>query len=278
MFKLVLLDLDGTLLTSARAIHPENVRVLKALMERGVHVGFSTGRSPLSSLPYAQLLEASAPLIVMNGGVVRDWRTGTTIWERVLSTSTALQTLAAGRAMVQHANVYVGHEIWIEAPSATSMESELKDGVPHTLVPDLVERLSHENIRPHKIMLIANPDAIPALTGVVAGVVGEGASLVNSEPSYLEVLPPGCNKGEAATHLAAHLGVAMSEVIAFGDNKNDLELLTSCGLGVAMGNAHADVLARVTTHIGHHDTDAIARFLTATFALVLRSAASTSRS
>jgi Cof subfamily protein (haloacid dehalogenase superfamily) len=260
-YKLVLFDLDGTLLTSERAIHPANAAAIRALMERGVRVGFSTGRPPLSVLPYAELLQANAPFIHMNGGVVREWRTGTVIWERVLSTSTALATLAAARAMVQHANVYVGHEIWIEQRSPTSLESEVKDGVPHTLHDDLVPRIAREKITPHKIMLITPADVIPALTSVVAAAVGDDATLVNSEPTYLEVLPRGCSKGEAATHLAAHLGITMAEVVAFGDNKNDLELLTSVGLGVAMGNSHPDVLARVPVHIGHHDSDTIAQFL-----------------
>lgn len=264
-YKAVLFDLDGTLLNSERAIHADNVRVLKGLIARGVYVGFATGRPPLSVLPYAQLLEANAPLIHMNGGVVRDWRTGNVIWERTLSTSTALATLASARAMIEHANVYVDHEIWIEARSPTSLESEVKDGVPHTLVPDLVARLHREAIAPHKIMLITQSDTIRPLTSVVGAAVGDGASLVNSEPTYLEVLPRGCNKGEAATHLAAHLGITMKDIVAFGDNLNDLELLTTCGLGVAMANAHADVLTRVPTHIGHHDTNTIATFLESVF-------------
>lgn len=260
-YRLVLFDLDGTLLTSERTIHPANVAAIRALMDRGVGVGFSTGRPPLSVAPYAELLQANAPFIHMNGGVVRDWHTRTVIWERTLSTSIALATLAAARAMILHANVYVGDEIWIEQRSPTSLESEVKDGVPHTLDADLVPRIAREKIAPHKIMLIAPPDVITALTAAVAAAVGDEATLVNSESTYLEVLPRGCSKGEACTHLAAHLGITMQEVVAFGDNKNDLELLTSVGLGVAMGNSHPDVLARVAMHIGHHDTDAIAQFL-----------------
>lgn len=270
-YRLVLFDLDGTLLTTERAIHPSNVTILRELMNKGVRVGFSTGRPPLSVLPYAELLQANAPFIHMNGGLVREWHTGTVIWERTLSTSTALATLAAARAMILHANVYVGHEIWIEARSATSVESEVKDGVPHTLHTDLVARLAREQSTPHKIMLIARPDIIPALTAVVAAAVGDGATLVSSEPTYLEVLPRGCSKGEAATHLAAHLGITMKDIAAFGDNKNDLELLTSVGLGVAMGNSHPDVLAlvpsRIAARVGHHDTDTIAQFLARTYGL-----------
>lgn len=268
-FRLVLLDLDGTLLNSARAIHGDNVRVLKALMARGVMVGFATGRPPLSVIPYARQLQANAPLIHMNGGLVREWRTGQVIWQRVLSTSTALAALGAARGVIEHVNVYVGDEIWIEARSPASLQSEAKDGVPHTLVPDLCARIEREQIKPHKLMLITQPEAIGALTSRVGASLGagdgEGASLVNSEPSYLEVLPRGCHKGAAAAHLAAHLGISMGEIVAFGDNRNDLELLGSCGLGVAMGNSHVEVLARVATHIGHHDSDAIARFIERTF-------------
>ena len=64
-----------------------------------------------------------------------------------------------------------------------------------------------------------------------------------------------------SSHVARHLSLELAEVMAFGDNLNDLELLTGCGLGVAMGNSHARVLAEVRTHIGHPDSDAIARFL-----------------
>jgi Cof subfamily protein (haloacid dehalogenase superfamily) len=260
-FRLILLDLDGTLLSSSRQIHDENLRVLQELMAKGILVAFCTGRTPRSTVPYARALSPNAPGIHMNGGLVRDAGDGRVVFQRALSTEVALAALAAARAHALHANVYVGDEIWIDARSKTSLESEEKDGVPHTVIGDVAARLAAERLAPLKIMFITEPKQIPALTAAVSASVGDGAALVNSEPTYLEALPPACSKRAGAEALAAHCGLSLAEVIAFGDNKNDLELLESAGLGVAMANSHPDVLARVPTHIGHHDSDAIARFL-----------------
>ena len=257
---LVLLDLDGTLLTSARTIRDGNVRALRRIMDAGVHVAFSTGRAPRSAQPYAERVQPNAPLIHFNGAVVRDWRTRKLVFARALSAQTALAALDAAEGLALHANVYVDDDIWIRERSATSRVSEEKDGVPHTVIGDVAARLEGGAAQPTKVMLIAPPARIPALTAAVSRAVGDDAALVNSEPEYLEVLPRGCSKRTAAEALCAHLGIALADALAFGDNKNDLELLESCH-GVAMANSHPDVLARVPTHIGDNDSDAIARFL-----------------
>jgi hypothetical protein len=114
-------------------------------------------------------------------------------------------------------------------------------------------------------MLIDTPARLASLEPLVRDAVAAvgAATLVRSEPEYLEVLPPGCDKLEATRHAAAAVDLDIGAVLAFGDNLNDLALLEGCGLGVAMGNAHDTVRARVATHIGPHTTDAIARFLDA---------------
>jgi len=262
-FKLVLFDLDGTLLDSKRNVHPANLAAIEKLKAAGVWVAFATGRPPGSTKAFVDVVKPNAPLVHYNGAMVRDAYTGAVHFHRSLTVETAVNALHASDEHALHANVYVGEEIWIERTSPTSKTSEVKDGVAHTVLPDLRVRL-RALPGPHgptKVMLITHPERIPTLTERVAGVVGAHASLVNSEPEYLEVLPPAVSKKTAAEALCEHLGIALSDVVAFGDNLNDLELLENAGLGVAMGNSHATVLARVKTHIGHNDTDAIAQFL-----------------
>lgn len=261
MYRLVLFDLDATLLDSRRHIGDENVRAIARLCAAGVRVGLATGRPPLSVAPYVERMRPNAPLVHFNGAMVRDFDTGAMIFERSLARDDAAGCIALARAHGFHVNLYMGSQIWIEAPSATSRESELKDGVPHTVVGELIAALGSSSVAPTKLLCIGPPEGIAALTSAMRAAHGDAVTLVNSEATYLEVLPPGCSKLEAARHLAAHLSLTLDEAMAFGDNLNDLELLTGCGLGVAMGNSHPEVLARVATHIGHHDTDAIARFL-----------------
>ena len=261
MYRLVLFDLDATLLDARRGVHEDNVRAIARLTAGGVRVGLATGRPPLSVAPYVARVQPNAPHVHFNGAMVRDFASGTVIFQRSLERMAAAGCLAIARAHGFHANLYVGSEIWIEAATPISRESEAKDGVPHTIKGDLLDALKDTDPLPTKILCIGAPEAVPALTSALAAAQGAQVTLVNSEPSYLEVLPPGCSKLEAAKHLARHLSIDIDEVMAFGDNLNDLELLLGCGLGVAMGNSHARVLAEVHTHIGHHDTDAIARFL-----------------
>ncbi len=261
MYRLVLFDLDATLLDARRGVHDDNVDAIARLVAGGVRVGLATGRPPLSVAPYVERVRPNAPLVHFNGALVRDAASGAVIFERSLARDVAAACLDVVRAHGFHANLYVGAQIWIERVTATSEESERKDGVPHTVMGPLVDALAAAPRAPTKILSIGPPERVAALTRDLEAAHGGQVALVNSEPSYLEILPPGCSKLEATRHLAAHLGVALGEVMAFGDNLNDLELLTGCGLGVAMSNSHARVLAEVRTHIGHHDTDAIARFL-----------------
>jgi Cof subfamily protein (haloacid dehalogenase superfamily) len=267
-YRLLLFDLDGTLLDSKRGIHPENLAVLKAYMAAGIGVGFATGRSPRCADSFAQLLKPSAPLIHFNGAVVRDWTKGEVLHHQRLSLPDALRALALGASLGAHANVYVADDILIARRSALSQESEVKDGVPHTVVADLTGFLSTAPAAPTKLLFITEPERIPALLSGLEEQ-GRGAfSVVNSEPTYVEVLPLGTSKGAAAAVLAAKLGLNASQVIAFGDNLNDVELLQSAGLGVAMDNSHPTLKARAHRVIGHHDTPAIATFLSQTLELI----------
>lgn len=261
VYRLVLFDLDATLLDARRGIHDENVRAIARLTAAGVRVGLATGRPPLSVAPYVERARPNAPLVHFNGAMVRDFDSGAVLFERSLERDAAAGCMTLAQAHGFHVNLYMGAQIWIEERTPTSRESEVKDGVPHTVVGPLLPALRASTVVPTKLLCIGPPGGVAALSAAMSAAHGPAVTLVNSEATYLEVLPPGCSKLEAAKHLADHLSVGIHEVMAFGDNLNDLELLLGCGLGVAMSNSHPEVLARVPTHIGHHDTDAIARFL-----------------
>ncbi|MBI4390754.1 MAG: HAD-IIB family hydrolase, partial [candidate division NC10 bacterium] len=90
------------------------------------------------------------------------------------------------------------------------------------------------------------------------GLPGPPPHLVRSEPTYLEVLPPGVNKGAALAELARQLGIPLDQVVAFGDNLNDLEMVEAAGFGVAVGNAHPDVKARADLVAGTNNEGGMA--------------------
>ncbi|HEU5393305.1 MAG TPA: HAD-IIB family hydrolase, partial [Candidatus Methylomirabilis sp.] len=90
------------------------------------------------------------------------------------------------------------------------------------------------------------------------GLPGAPPHLVRSEPTYLEVLPPGVNKGVGLAEVARQLAIPLEAVVAFGDNLNDLEMVEVAGLGVAVGNAHPDLKARADLVVGTNNEGGMA--------------------
>ncbi len=265
--RLLLFDLDGTLLGPDRRVRLRTLQVLARLGERGVRLSLATGRSPMSAASVLRDLVPSAPAIHFNGALLRDWHSGADLLRRALPVPDALAAVEQARDLDLHVNLYLGDEILIERRGAVSRASEIKDGVPHTLVDDLCEAVHSSGLCPTKLLCIGEPRLFADFAARVRGVSRSGVGVVNSEPDYFEVLPAGTSKGAAAAALAVHLGLELSQVVAFGDNLNDLELLEVCGLGVAMGDGHPELLARADRVIGPHDSDAIAELLGGWFGL-----------
>ena len=149
--------------------------------------------------------------------------------------------------------------------TAVAEASERKDGVVHTIVGDLTRFLHQLPREVDKLLFIGPPDLFPRFSAELGEVLVHPCTLVNSEPDYFEVLPPGVSKGTALQELASCLGLVLSQIVAFGDSLNDIEMLEAAGLGVALGNAHPALARRAGVVIGHHGTDTIARFLEESF-------------
>ncbi|MCA9671506.1 MAG: HAD family phosphatase [Myxococcales bacterium] len=261
--KLLLFDLDGTLLDRQRRVRSSSVAALQMAKGRGLRVSIATGRPPASAAAYAELLAPNAPLIHFNGAMVRDFGSGEVLFHRRLARDIALRAIEAGTSAGAHVNMYLDETLCIARRNETSRASELKDRMPHTVVGDLAEHLAAApaGSEATKLLVIAAPERIPALAAQLRAVLPADIGLVNSEPEYLEVLPPGVNKGNAARALCAELGIDAADVAAVGDSFNDIELLEWAGLGVAMGNAPAEVAARADVVIGDNDSDAIGDFV-----------------
>lgn len=263
--RLLLFDLDATLLGPDRRIRPATLRVLERLEGRGVLASLATGRSPRSAAAVVHDFVPGAPAIHFNGAVLRDWSTGLDLLHHHLELRDALAAAAVARTMGVHVNLYLGDEILVERRSPVSVASETKDGVPHIVVGDLEAHLAGSDASPTKLLCIGEPRQFEAFAREVRRVARQEVAVVNSEPDYFEVLPPGVSKGAGVVALAEHLGIGLHQVLAFGDNLNDLELLEVAGLGVAMGDGHPALRERADVVIGPHDQDSIAVFLTEVF-------------
>lgn len=231
-------------------------------MEAGVRVGLATGRPLKSALPFAEDVGANGPLILFNGARVWDPTERRYVFGTDLARAEALSALELARRVPNsHVNLYLGDEILISERTELSLESEVKDGVAHTVVGDLHGWLGQQARDPIKLMLISEPGNLESFGATFLQLSNGSTNLIRSEHTYLELTRKGVNKGSALQAALKHYGLEQDEVISFGDNLNDLELLRSSGMGVAMENAHPELKEAADVVIGAHSTDAISRFI-----------------
>jgi Cof subfamily protein (haloacid dehalogenase superfamily) len=260
--RLVVADIDGTLLTREREITPGMLTAVRAAQAEGVRVCLATGRIWLSARQYFERLGADPPAILYNGGLVYDFHTEAVLRRTHLDYEHARAVLEILREVPEvQPHLYAGDRVYTGRVNELTDRYRRKDSVQVEEVGDLVAFLPRD---PMKILIIgARPDLERAVSRI--RTISMPINTVFSEETYLEILPVGSSKGVALEFVAAHLGIPLSDVMAVGDNLNDLEMVRAAGLGVAMGNAPealksaADTVTRTNDEEGLRDV--IERFV-----------------
>ncbi|MBN2496816.1 MAG: HAD family hydrolase [Deltaproteobacteria bacterium] len=238
-YKLCYFDVDETLVDEtarlAGQLLPELDAALRACGQRGIRLGLATGRMLEAARPYADLVGASAPLILYNGARIQDAESGEVLFGLELEPEETRRALRLARKHGLHVNFYQDEEILIEAESEAARSSARKDGVQQRLVRDLDAAVRADR-GPTKLLCIGPGERLEALKTDFDSKP-HLAELVRSEPTYMEVLPHGVSKGAALSRVAAMLEVPPESIAAFGDSNNDIEMLEYAGLGVAVANA-----------------------------------------
>ncbi|MGH7265969.1 MAG: Cof-type HAD-IIB family hydrolase [Candidatus Rokuibacteriota bacterium] len=257
-YRLVVADLDGTVRDRARGITPGVQAAVAAAQARGTRVSIATGRMWRSAAPWVTRLGADPPAILYNGGQVLDFAAGRVLYERRLPGEAARRALALAREDPEvQPHVYVRDTVYVDRPHPLTATYAADDGLDYEVVPRLEALLADD---PHKILVIGAPERVQALERRIAAAALP-VHAVQSEPTYLEILPPGVSKGAALAAMLRALEVPAREVIAVGDNWNDLEMIEAAGLGVAMGHAPAGVRARADHVCGTSEEDGFRQVL-----------------
>lgn len=231
-------------------------QAIAAAQDQGMLVTLATGRSFHSALNYAQQLAIDLPLICANGAIIID-RAGNVIHEAALPatiTAPLLQEMLAARLFVQ---AYHRHGMYTAGPQPTIVQwvraiCDNKLNPSHILYAlreyrrcairhndNLPQLLAQGQVKVHKLFCSGAQEQqakfqrrAQELGLTVEFYPGQGGRM------YLEIMAAQVSKGAALKVLAGHLGVALAETVAIGDNLNDLSMMEAAGLGVAMGNGH----------------------------------------
>lgn len=230
-------DLDGTLVDRSLRIVPRSARALARFRERGGTVIIATGRNEEAVDRYYRQLDLDTPMILHNGArvVAAD---GTRLRDRDLGAAwprfcaTVLPDLSAGVGVVG----FAGRHAYLVRDAPAVAEYARRDQITPLPAPEGFDAATGVT----KVLLVGEVPGLPGVPELV-GAACPQVTLVRSEDTYLEMLPPGATKGAALRWLAGQSGVDLTRVAAIGDNPNDLDMLTVAGLGAAVGDGHPGV-------------------------------------
>ncbi len=238
-YKLLVTDIDGTLVDSRQDVPEENRRAVQRLLAAGALFTFATGRIEESTIAYARDLGANAPAILYNGAKIVDLERGETLFERNLPMEQAIAALEVAARFDVRTHMYIDGRVYVARIDSVVRDYAKKDRVDCIETGDLVAFLKsgQTHMPPTKFLVIGEPKSLSTLRREIHAVFPEG-SLVESDACYLELLPPGVSKGAALSVLCEILGLDPADTVAVGDNMNDIEMIRAAGMGVAVENAH----------------------------------------
>lgn len=267
------LDIDGTLLDSSWQLPVENASEIARAVGRGVEVALVTGRRYDFARPIADLFDVPLTLITSNGAVVKD-RSGNTLARRVLPRALAATVLGHARAWRDCAALLFdrpGVQVIFER---LGLEDERRRTYYELNREAVIEHSPLEaclDDDPIQIMFSGPVERMRALRHYLRpnGTSEYSVSITEYEHrdfALVDVMVAGCSKGFAVAEWAARRGYARDEVMAVGDNLNDLEMLEFAGIAVVMANASAPLLSSGWHVTGSNDeagvASAIRRFVT----------------
>lgn len=258
--RLVASDVDGTLLGADDRPGPRLVAVLGRMADAGVPLVLATGRPPRWIAPVCEALGSHGLCVAANGAVVWDAGSDRVLHSTEIGTDVLVEVLDRLRTALPGAGLAVER---VARPGVAEFccEPTFEHAWPSS---DHVEVSQDELVAQPAIKVLARRRGLSsdAMAAAVRDGLGELVDVTfSSSGGLVECSARGVTKAHGLAWAAAHLGVAADEVAAFGDMPNDLEMLRWAGLGVAMGNAHPELVAVADEVTGHHDEDGVAMVL-----------------
>ncbi|PPC77838.1 Cof-type HAD-IIB family hydrolase [Pokkaliibacter plantistimulans] len=261
---LIVSDLDKTLLNEQHELDELTIATLRELHHQGHTLALASGRHFHDISVYRAQLGVPAYIISTNGAHLYTPE-DTPLFETLLHTELAQQITRLPLPAGVSVSLYTRHKWLIDRPLAEL--SELHDGTGFSF--EVVDIPAYSDNDIGKVLYAGAPEQLKILEDAIrAGFEGQ-IHMTYSQPMYLEIMGKGVNKGLALQALLHELGLDRQHCYAFGDNLNDVEMLSLAGNAHVMANAHpylADNLPHATV-IGHHNDKAVARQLRSLFAL-----------
>jgi hypothetical protein len=257
VIRLVLADVDGTLVTQEKILTAQALAAARALRTAGIALAITSGRPPRGMSMLIAPLGLTTPIAGFNGGVLVNPDLS------VLETHT-LEPAAAAKALKLILDE--GLDAWVYTPDAWLIRDA---SAPHVaretwtvkFEAKVVAKFSDADLA-HAVKIVGISDdlaLVAACEKKAVAALGKGASAARSQPYYLDVTHPKANKGEVVASLARRLKIPRGAIATLGDMPNDVQMFVASGFSIAMGNAGDDVKARASAVADSNEREGFAK-------------------
>lgn len=242
IYRLIALDLDGTLLNSQLKIREDSIAAIQQANALGIKVLIVTGRHHTAARYYWHQLGISTPAICCNGAYVYDFKTDVLISGGApLTKPQALEVLKLSKELNIPSLVYTTEHIHYEAGGFEKFYLlDWAKTLPVQLRPQIrrVDSLTEVIEQAPSVWKLISFNDDSALLDAFAEKIRKtlGLSCERSGKKYLDIMPQNVNKGRRLADLINSYGISPDEVVALGDQQNDIQMLKMAGMGIAMGN------------------------------------------
>lgn len=234
--KMVVSDLDGTLLNSEHLISAANCKAINTIRGQGIEFMIATGRHIHDVAKIISVIDRDIPLITSNGAMLHNAQ-GKLIFSHTLESVWAADLLRMSEDFMFHRNVYTEDEWYADAENERLLALHADTNFNYNIVDFASIKLE----KVLKVFFVGENKELKTFAERISNKYGELLNITFSLDNTLEVMHGEVSKGSALTQLLSSRNISASETMAFGDNLNDLEMLTLVGHPVVMDNGHEDL-------------------------------------
>jgi Cof subfamily protein (haloacid dehalogenase superfamily) len=238
-YNLIALDIDGTIRSLDRPISKRTLAAVREVMRKGATVTLVTGRMFSSALLSAGELNITSPLVSFQGAHIADPDTREVLMHRPLTAAMARMALSALNDWESEVLVYHDDQVYVNMMTPW-LESYAERNRGLVRVVDDLSKLTPQG--PTRLAAVGDVHKVADLTDRLVDSLGSRLYIARSLPHLCEILHPRAGKHRALAWLARYLRVPQSQTIAFGNGKEDAEMLRWAGLGVAVEGAGPEAL------------------------------------
>lgn len=258
-YKLIALDLDGTLKSSKKDITPATKEILTRLAKKGIIIVLASGRPAAGMEAEAKELELdkyNGYVLSFNGARVINYTTKEVVYENTFNSSIAHDIYDRAKGYNLAVMTYNDKEIISEDKDDKYVIGE--GDTTHLPIRHVDSFKDFVCSNVNKVLLTGEPDYVEQIIDEFKKPYGSSLSIYRSAPYFIEVMNEGIDKAISLKTLIEHLGINKEEIIAFGDGYNDLSMVEFAGFGVAMGNGVEQVKEKADYITESNDDDGIA--------------------